>query len=293
MVKGVEILESITIAAHAKINLSLDVLRRKPNGYHELSMIMQEIDLKDIVTITQIDDNNKNIEITCNQSQVPTDESNIVYNTYKLISEKFNINKSIKVHIEKNIPISAGLAGGSTDAAAVIKALNKLWNLRLDEQDLMDLGVQIGADVPFCIMGGTALSEGIGEKLTPLKSFKDKEILLAKPGVGVSTADVYKNLDIENLKDRPDIEKIMSLIEKDDTRGLAHDMKNVLESVTTKLHPQIEEIKKEMIACGALGSLMSGSGPTVFGIFDNAEDLKLCKEKLADKIETVIITKTI
>lgn len=293
MTKGVETLESITIPAHAKINLSLDVLGRKPNGYHELSMIMQEIDLKDIVTITQIHDNNKHIEITCKQSQVPTDESNIVYNTYKLISEKFNIKQSIKVHIEKNIPISAGLAGGSTDAAAVLKALNKLWELGLSQEELMDLGVEIGADVPFCIMGGTALSEGIGEKLTPLKPFKDKLILLANPGIGVSTADVYKGLDLENLKNRPDIGKIRSFIEEDQTKNLARDMKNVLESVTCKLHPQIDEIKTTMLDCGALGSLMSGSGATVFGIFEKQEDLKLCQEKLEENFETVIATKTI
>lgn len=289
---GVEILKTIIIDAHAKINLSLDVLGKKENGYHELSMIMQSISLKDIVTIRQLEDDDNNIYIKCNRPEVPTDHRNIVYNAFKIVSRKYNISRSIEVDIEKNIPISGGLAGGSTNAAAVLKGLNKLWNLELTQKELMEIGVEIGADVPFCIMGGTALSEGIGEKLTPLRPFKDKLILLANPGVEVSTADVYKNLNLTSLNNRPDIKKIISAIEEDDTILLAKNMKNVLESVTTKIYPQIEDIKTQMIDCGAIGSLMSGSGATVFGIFENKEKLENCKLKLEKTIQTVIIAKT-
>ena len=285
-------MKTIIVDAHAKINLSLDVLGKKESGYHELSMIMQEISLKDIVTIRQLDDDDNNIYIKCNRQEVPIDHRNIVYDAFKLITRKFNINKSIEVHIEKNIPISGGLAGGSTNAAAVLKGLNDIWNLKLTQKELMEIGVEIGADVPFCIMGGTALSEGIGEKLTPLTPFRDKLLLLANPGIEVSTGDVYKNLDLANLSNRPDIKKIISAIENDDTELLAKNMKNVLESVTIKMYPQIEDIKMQMLNFGAVGSLMSGSGATVFGIFENKENLETCKLQLQKTLKTVIGAKT-
>lgn len=286
-------MKTITLDAYGKINLSLDVLERQSDGYHKLKMIMQEIALKDVVTIREVSGNDGRIKLTSNNTKVPTDETNIVHKAITLLSEKFNIDKNIEVYIEKNIPISAGLAGGSTDAAAVLKGLNEIWSLKLSQEELMDLGLVLGADVPFCIIGGTALSEGIGEKLTPLKPFKDKLILLANPGVSVSTGHVYKSLDLENLKVRPDIEKILSYIENDDTRSLAKDMENVLESVTIGVYPRIEKLKVEMKNCGALGSLMSGSGATVFGIFDDMEKLKKCKARLEKDLETVIATRTI
>ena len=286
-------MKTIKIDAHAKVNLSLDVLGRRRNGYHELSMIMQEISLKDVVTIKEIDDNNNKVEISCSKKEVPTDEKNIVYSAFKLLSKKYNIDKSISIFIEKNIPISGGLAGGSTDAAAVLKGLNQIWDLGLTKQELMDLGVEIGADVPFCIMGGTALSEGIGEKLTAITPFKDKLLLLANPDIEVSTEYVYKNLDLKNLKDRPDIKKIISYIEQGDTRGLSRNMRNVLESVTIKKYSEIEDIKEKMMNHGALGSLMSGSGATVFGIFDNDETLNECKTELKKTMKTVVRVVTI
>lgn len=286
-------MKTIKIDAHAKINLSLDVLGRRENGYHELSMIMQEISLKDIVIIKELDDDNNNIEIKCSRKEVPTDNKNIVYDAFKLMAKKYNIDKSVSIYIEKNIPISGGLAGGSTDAAAVLKGLNKLWKLDLTQKELMEIGVQIGADVPFCIMGGTALSEGIGEKLTSLSPFKDKLLLLINPDIEVSTEYVYKNLDLDNLADRPDIKNIISFIEQDDVEELSRNMKNVLESVTIKKHPEIAKLKDKMLDCGALGSLMSGSGATVFGIFDCVETLNKCKIELEKTMETVIKSITI
>ena len=290
-----------TIDAPAKINLSLDVVRRRENGYHELSMIMQELDLKDIVTITTVDnEHSKNdeepfldIEITCDNSEVPLGETNIVWKAVKLMSEEYDIKKKVQIHIEKQIPLSGGMGGGSTDAAAVLKGLNELWDLGLTHDKLCQLGVQLGADVPFFIQGGTAHAEGIGEKLTQLPSFKDRLILIANPGFDVSTKDVYQNLKLDGLKDRPHMNKIIQYIESGDTKRLSYNMRNVLESVTIPMHIEIAHIKKKMIDCGALGSLMSGSGASVFGIFECEEQLKECERELKKTIDLVIPTCTI
>lgn len=285
-------MKKTTVYAYAKINLGLDIIRRKPNGYHEVSMIMQQIDLKDRLDITELKQSGSKIEISSNNKKLPTDSSNIVYAAYKLLSKKYNIKASIGVYIEKNIPISAGLAGGSTDAAALIIGLNKLYDLKMSQGEMMKLALELGADVPFCILGGTALSQGIGEKLTPLKNFKDIPILLANPGISVSTQDTYNNLDLTNIKERPDIKQLISYIENKNTKSLAVEMKNVLETVTTVKHPEITKIKQDMINGGAMGSLMSGSGSTVFGIFDSVESRDRCRDKLRDSVETVIATTT-
>lgn len=284
-------MRKIKLDAHAKINLSLDVLRRKENGYHELKMIMQQISLKDIVTITETE--KSEIKIICNNPNVPTDQRNIAYKSASLLSERYNKNTGLVIEIEKNIPVSAGLAGGSTNAAAVLVGLNEIWNLQLTKEELMAIGLELGADIPFCIMGGTALAEGIGEKLTPLPSFKNKQILLVNPDISVSTADVYKNLDIDNIKNRPQTELLIEAIERDDQQELAKNMKNVLESVTLKQLPVIKEIKKMMIANGAIGSLMSGSGATVFGIFETHLQLEECKTQMQKKFKNTIAARTI
>lgn len=283
-------MKEIKVDAYAKINLSLDVLRRKEDGYHELRMIMQQINLKDILTIKEIEEETF---ITSNSEKVPLDSSNLVYKAWKLISEVFNINKNIHIHIEKNIPIAAGLAGGSSDGAAVLKGLNILWDLKLDENKLMELGLKLGADVPYCIVGGTALAEGIGEKLTILKNFSNKLILIAKPEIDVSTQFVYKNLDLKIINNHPETDKLIESIEKNDLLYLSNNMINVLESVTIKKYDIIEKIKSDMIKNGALGSLMSGSGPTVFGIFETQEDISNCKSELDEYLKEVYITKTI
>lgn len=279
-----------TIDAYGKINLSLDVLRRKDNGYHEVRMIMQRINLKDVITIDEIEKNKVIIE--SNNINVPTDSSNLVYKAWKLLSEKFNIEKGVRINIEKNIPIAAGLAGGSSDAAAVLKGLNNLWNLKLSQEELMDIGLNIGADIPYCIIGGTALAEGIGEKLTKIPSFKHKHILLANPGVSISTPYVYKNLDLKSISKHPDIDRLIKAIEEKNLNFISNNMMNLLETVTIEKEPIIQEIKDMMIKYGALGSLMSGSGPTVFGIFEKQEDLERCKEKLSEDIKIVIPTET-
>lgn len=276
--------------AYAKLNLSLDVIKRREDGYHEVEMIMQQIALKDIITIEEI---SSGFVLESNSEDIPLDSSNIVYKAYNTLSEKFNIKKGIRVYIEKNIPVAGGLAGGSTDAAAVLKGLNTLWKLNLNEEELMDIGLKLGADVPYCIIGGTALAQGIGEKLTRLKGFQDKHILIANPGFNVSTAYVYHNLKLDKLKDRPNTHDIIKHIENDDAILVGKSMKNVLETVTIKEYPVLDTIKNQMLACGAFGSIMSGSGPTIFGIFNEEKDMIKCEEKLDKSIKTVIRTKTV
>lgn len=283
-------MEELIIEAYGKVNLALDVIRKRNDGYHDINTIMQQIDLKDIVTIK---DREKGIKIECNNPEVPVDSSNLVYTAWEKMKEKAKIDRGVHIIIEKNIPVASGLAGGSTDAAAVLKGLNKLWKLNFSKKELMDIGVSIGADVPYCIMGGTALAEGIGEKLKILKSFSNKLILLANPGISVSTAHVYNSLRLDKIEKSPDMDMLVQAVENDDIYTLAKNMGNVLEQVTVEEFSQIKTIKEDMIRYGALGSLMSGSGPTVFGLFDDEKKLVKCKEYLEKKVAKVIITKTI
>ena len=283
-------MDEIVLEAYGKINLSLDVLFKRDDGYHEINSIMQQIDLKDIVILKNRD---KGIKIECTDKNIPLDNTNLVYKAWEKIVEKTGVDRGIHIIIDKKIPIASGLAGGSADAAVVLKGLNTLWNLKLSEEELMALGLEIGADVPFCIMGGTACAQGIGEKLTKLKSFSNKMVLLANIGVPISTVDVYKNLNLDNMQNRIDIDKMIKYMEDDDLPKLAESMANVMEDVVFKEYPIIEKIKKDMIRNGALGSIMSGSGATVFGLFDNEEKLHKCKGELEKKVEKVFITKTI
>ncbi len=284
-------MKEIIINSYGKINLGLDVLYRRDDGYHEINTIMQQISLNDILTIKEI---KKDIEIECNKEEVPLDSTNLVDHAWKKMQEKTGINRGIKVNIYKRIPVAAGLAGGSANAAAVLKGLNELWGLKLSEKELMEIGVEIGADVPYCIMGGTAFAEGIGEKLTKIRSFKDKNVLLINPGIGISTAEVYKNIRL-NKQSHIDITKIMSFIEEDDINSVAKSITNIMEEVVIEKTPIISEIKRDMLDYGALGSLMSGSGPTVFGLFEDLDKLQFCKKNLEKKYNkgVVLIVKTI
>lgn len=272
-------MNSICIKARAKINLSLDVLRKREDGYHDVQMIMQSISLHDKVFLDIIDE--KGIKISCDKRWVPSNSDNIAYKAAKVLMDKFDLPKGIAIKIVKNIPVAAGLAGGSADAAAVLKGMNKMFSLNLKQDELMELGKTIGADIPFCIKGGTMLAEGIGEVLTEIKPLKNMDILLVKPRISVSTAWVYKNLDLEKITSRPDTDYLISMIEKRDLQNLGNKMVNVLEEVTIKKHGIILEIKEKLVRLGALGNMMSGSGPTVFGIFEN----RLAAQKAYEKIK--------
>lgn len=260
-------MNSIAVKAYAKINLGLDVLRRREDGYHEVRMIMQTVSLYDTITIrkTKFD----SIALTSNLPYLPTDRRNLVYKAALLFRESFSIHDGLQITLNKRIPVAAGLAGGSTDAAAALWGLNRLFQTGLSAEQLKDYGLRLGADVPFCLMMGTALSEGIGEILTPLPPMPDCSILLVKPDISVSTKYVYENLKLgENIR-HPDIPGMINTLNGGNLRDLTLLMDNILESVTIKEYPVIEEIKQKMKEKGALSSLMSGSGPTVFGIYNN------------------------
>jgi 4-diphosphocytidyl-2-C-methyl-D-erythritol kinase len=262
------VMNSVKIKAYAKINLGLDVLRRREDGYHDVCMIMQTINLTDQLTIEKTKSNY--ISVRTNLSYLPCDHRNLVYKAAALFQEKFHPDFGVKIGLTKTIPVAAGLAGGSADAAAALKGLNELYQTHLTTQELMKLGVTLGADVPYCIHMGTALSEGIGEILTPLKPIPDCNILLVKPDISVSTKYVYEHLRLDSAITHPDIAKMKKAIEESDLYQLTDCMDNILQTVTVKDYPVIEKIKKSMRELGALTSLMSGSGPTVFGIYDNS-----------------------
>ncbi|MCR4430213.1 MAG: 4-(cytidine 5'-diphospho)-2-C-methyl-D-erythritol kinase [Tepidanaerobacteraceae bacterium] len=276
--------------ARAKINLTLDVLYRRPDGYHEVEMIMQSIALKDRLTIELMPPGS--IEVCCNNSELLCDESNLAYKAAKLMIEEYNLDAGVKVALEKNIPLAGGLAGGSADAAAVILGMNELFDLKISTEKLMMLGKTIGADVPFCIHGGTALARGIGEMITPLKPVKGLGLLLIKPPYAVSTKQVYSRLDVKNIKTRPDTPAMIQKILREDMGAMAKGLCNVLEEVTFKLYPELARIKRELVENGAMGSLMSGSGPTVYGVFETPGDAKKAAAKMIRGNSTFIVTET-
>ncbi|SDK86086.1 4-(cytidine 5'-diphospho)-2-C-methyl-D-erythritol kinase [Natronincola ferrireducens] len=272
-------MDKIKLKSRAKINLSLDVLGKRPDGYHEVEMIMQQIDLYDNIILVERRDK-KTVDIITDCEHIPKNNSNIAYRAAEIIKKHFNIATGLDIYIQKNIPVAAGLAGGSSNAAAVLKGLNYLWQLKLSQKDLMDIGITIGADVPFCIMGGTALAQGIGEKLTPVKGLNNVWIVIAKPSISVSTAEVYSKLDLSKINNRPDTVKLLKAVADNDLYTLSKNMINVLETVTEKKHPIIKELKGKLIEYNALGSMMSGSGPTVFAVFKKYERAKSAYENL-------------
>jgi len=259
--------------AYGKINIGLDVLRRRPDGYHDVKMIMQTVSLHDRISITKLT-GDTSILLETNLNFLPTNENNLVYKAAKLLLEEFSIKDGVSIKLEKHIPVAAGMAGGSTDAATTLELINEMFSLGLSKEELMKRAVTLGADVPYCIMRGTALSEGIGEVLTPLKPIPDCFILIVKPPIHVSTKFVYENLNVSNLETHPDIDGIVSSIEQQDLISMATKMENVLETVTEENYPVISEIKQQMVEHGAISSLMSGSGPTVFGIYDNEQKIE-------------------
>lgn len=281
-------MNSITLKSRAKINLSIDVLGKRQDGYHLVEMIMQTIDLYDLIEINEKD--NDQITIKSTSDEIPLDCNNLVYKAANLIKKTFNINKGIEIHIKKNIPVAAGMAGGSSNAAAVLVGLNKLWNLNLSNQQLEKIGLKLGADVPFCINGGAVLASGIGEELTPIKGLtKDVCILVCKPDLFVSTKEVYECIDSKDIDKRPNNKFLIECLKNEDTRQLAENMFNVLEGVTMDKHPVIQQIKDIMTNNRALGAMMSGSGPTVFGLYENREDAVKCKAILEKQFKQTFV----
>lgn len=262
----------ISLKALAKINLGLDVVGRREDGYHEVRMIMQTIQLYDRLDIKRTQE--PGIQIQTNLSFLPVNENNLIYKAAKLLMDEFSITDGVSVKLDKRIPVAAGMAGGSTDAAAMLIGVNRLFSLGLTKRQLMERGVQIGADVPYCIMRGTALAEGIGEALSPLPPMVKCPVLIAKPSISVSTKFVYQNLKLDDTTIHPDIDRLIDDIKAKNLHDIAAHMGNVLETVTIPNYPVIDEIKKHMLSNGAVGAMMSGSGPTVFGLFDDEDTAK-------------------
>ena len=286
------LMNEITMMALAKINIGLDVTGRRDDGYHLVRMIMQTIGLHDIVTVSK--SRETGIGMTTNDPELPVNEDNLCVKAAQLLAEEFHITEGIGIHLEKNIPVAAGMAGGSTDAAAVLQGVNRIFQLGLSTEQLMQRAVHIGADVPYCLMGGTALAEGIGEELTPLPKMMNCHVLIAKPPIGVSTKYVYEHLDALENPPHPDIDAMIEDIRQQDLHGLAGHMGNILEGVTVEKYPVIEQIKKEMTEHGAVIAMMSGSGPTVFGFFENDASLGEAKSVLeesglAERVEATTI----
>ena len=273
-------MDRISLKAMGKINLALDVLGRRENGYHDVRMIMQSVQIFDRLLIEK--SHESGIRVKTNQAYLPTDENNLVYQAAKLLIDEFGIREGVDIDLKKFLPVAAGMAGGSSDAAAVLFGMNRMFRLGLRRGELMKRGLLIGADIPFCIMRGTVLAEGIGEILTPLAPAPQCHVLIAKPPVGVSTGQIYARIDTYGVEEHPDIDGMLQAISGNDLKGVANRLGNVLEQVTKQDHPVIGQIEETMLQCGALGAAMSGSGPTVFGLFEEEERALAAYDKLRD-----------
>ncbi len=260
--------------APAKINLSLDVLYKRPDGYHEVEMVMTMVDLADRLEMHEL--TRDTIILSSQAGYIPLDEKNLAFQAAKLIKEHYGVEKGVYIHLDKKIPVAAGLAGGSSDAAATLRGLNRLWKLGASQEELMKLGARLGSDIPFCIAGGTAVARGRGEQLTRISAPPQCWVVLAKPPINVSTSDVYGRLRAAEIPKHPDTDAVLEAIRNGDFQSLCGSLGNVLEDVTLSLYPEVERLKDVMLKLGAEGVLMSGSGPTVFGL--------VAKQKKAERI---------
>lgn len=274
-------MREIKLKARAKINLGLDVVRKREDGYHEVRMIMQMINLYDRITLRRSTE--PGIRVTTNLPYLPVNEDNLVYRAAKLLMEEFKVTVGAEIELQKYIPVAAGMAGGSSDAAAVMVGVNRIFHLGLTKKQLMERGVKIGADVPFCIMRGTALAEGIGEVLTPLPAMPHCSLVIAKPKIHVSTKFVYGNLKASELKEHPDIDGQVQALREGSLEQLVAKMGNVLETVTVPAYPVIDEIKRTMLKNDAMGAMMSGSGPTVFGLFEDRQSARRAAQRIKEQ----------
>lgn len=281
----------IYVKARAKINLALDVLGKRPDGYHNLQMIMQSLSLCDDIFIKKT--KAPGVKLVSNNPLLPVNQENLAYQAAARLIEEFNIQHGIYIYLNKVIPVGAGLAGGSTNCAATLVALRKLLRLPITDTTLLEMGREFGADVPYCLMRGTAFAEGTGERLTRLQKHPDVTVLLAKPGVNISTKQVFSQYNPNNVTKRPNIPAMLKCIKNSDLKGIAKGFCNVLESVTISNYPEVSKIKEIMLELNALGAVMSGSGPTVFGYFDSKESARLalcCLTKEMPNLKEVFLT---
>lgn len=274
-------MDKLELKAYGKINLGLDVIRKRPDGYHDLDMVMQMVDVYDDVILTRLE--GTEIVVRTDTTVLSNGKDNLAYMAAKMLMDEFGIAQGLEITIRKRIPIAGGMAGGSSDCAATLKGVNQMFDLGLGKEELMERGVRLGADVPYCILGGTAIARGIGEILTPLPTPPKCHVIIAKPPVSVSTAFVYGNIKPDKIEKRPDIEAMVSAIKAQNLYKLAESLYNVMEDITVPKYPIIQEIKTVMLENGALNSIMSGSGPTVFGLYDDIEKAEQTVELLKAK----------
>lgn len=279
----------VILKAKAKVNLSLDVIGIREDGYHDMKMINHSIELDDVLTFEACDEG---IVLTSNQDTIPLDERNLVIKAAQKLQRQCDVKQGVKIHLEKRIPTQAGLAGGSSDAAATLKGLNTLWQLGLSQAELLAIGVTIGADVPYCLVGGTALVEGIGEKITPLKGLGKMAVLVVKPDIDIATPWAFKKLDEETIEKHPNIAAIMALLEEDDYDRLKENLGNVFEAIAFAEYPEIAAIKKAMLEQGALAAIMTGSGSTVIGYYREPELAVKSWQQFKEKYQLCFLSKT-
>ncbi|MDY3618285.1 4-(cytidine 5'-diphospho)-2-C-methyl-D-erythritol kinase [Agathobaculum sp.] len=288
--------DETTVHARAKINLTLDVTGTRPDGYHTVKMIMQTVALHDDVTVTVTHGEKKpqGVRLTCNLPYLPTDSRNLAFRAAELFYEETGaLLETVDIHIEKRIPVAAGLAGGSTDAAAVLRALSALHAVGLTDGELCEMGLKLGADVPYCLRGGTMLAEGIGETLSPLPDMPHCHVVLCKPPFGISTKEAYRQIDAVELKKRPDTDGMVKALQKGDLAGVCKRLSNVMEDVTASKRRQIGEIKAFLTENGADGTLMSGSGPTVFGLFSDESRARTAAKMLQHRFTDTFLTEIV
>lgn len=278
-------MEKLNWKARAKVNLGLDVCRRLENGYHEVKMVMQSVDIHDELEFKLRRDPDIILSVDSRYGLGDL-SSNLIFRAAKLMKEYYGIKGGIEIHLKKRIPVAAGMAGGSTDAAATMLAMNQMFGLGQSKERLMELALRLGADIPFCILGGTALAEGIGEKLRPLPAPPRCAVVVVKPPIMVSTKWVYETLRVDRLTRHPDIDGMVAALEAGSLSGITRRMENVMETVTERKHPIIADIKGMMMDKGALNAIMSGSGPSIFGVFEQEEQAKEAYEYLRKSLKT-------
>ena len=279
---------SVSKKAYAKINIGLDIVGKTDNGYHLLNSIMQQVDLYDVITVSREDEDGYSITIDSNNHDIPLDETNLAYKAADILMKEYKLSGKVSIYIDKHIPMAAGMAGGSTDGAAVLELINELYELGLSKDELKSIGVKLGADIPFCIEGKGAICQGIGEIMTPLGTAPDMAVLIAKPPISISTKYVYTHLKLDSVT-HPDMDKVITAYKSGDLKTVADSMGNVLESVSEKENEIITSLKASMLEEGAVGSLMSGSGPTVFGLFEDMTLASKAGEKMKEKYPDVFI----
>ena len=283
-------MDQITIKAYGKINLTLDITGKRNDGYHLLEMIMQSVDIYDTIKVEKSESNKSTIK--CTGDHAPSDSSNIAYKAAELMISKYKGAKAVDIDIVKRIPAAAGMAGGSADAAAVLFAMKSLFEMDITEQELRQTALELGADIPFCLMGGTVLAQGIGEDLTAL-DFMQLDLIVIKPEDSISTDKIYKSVDISKITQRPDNKKALKAIAENDTELLVSSMYNVLEPITKRFVPKISDIEKDLKDNGAVFAMMTGSGSAVFGIFDDKDKMKAAYDELKKTYDDIYITKTL